>query len=177
LISFKESIETPEIWFHQAWEMYEASRAIYDSFLSISGVTSDKERYRKLGLMKSAMLMLGLAAENSLKGAFVYKSKPDLSKNKLNSKFFPNFAHDLTGIADELNLNLSNEEKALLKRLSMFVIWASKYKAPMNKSDHQNSKNNIIMQYPSDFDKIESLIKSLQLRSGYSEEFGWPYES
>jgi hypothetical protein len=125
--------------------------------------------------MKGAMLMLGLAAENALKGAFVYKSKPDLSSNKLAPKFFHKHTHDLNDVANKLNLSLTKQENALLNRLSMFVQWASKYKAPLRQTDHQNAQNNIKMQYPSDFDKVEDLINSLQLQSGYSEEFGWPY--
>ena len=44
--------------------------------------------YRRVGLMKGAMLMPGLSAENALKGALVFRSKPDVSKGKMNSGIF-----------------------------------------------------------------------------------------
>lgn len=177
MISFNEVIETPEIWFQQAWEMFEASSVTYDSFLSCKSQKTDSDRQRKLGLMKGVMLFLGLAVENALKGAVVYKAKPDLRNGKLSPKHFHEYAHDLKDVAGKLDVDLSDIPNDYLDRLSMFVQWASKYKAPLRLRDYDDSQGNIKMQVPTDFDSAKVLINRLQVYSGYSEENGWPHQS
>ncbi len=66
--------------------------------------------------MKGAMLLLGLAAENALKGALVHKSKPDLSRDRLDPRHFHEKAHDLNAIAKKLNLRLTDKQIELLNQ-------------------------------------------------------------
>lgn len=66
--------------------------------------------------MKGAMLLLGLAAENALKGAFVYRSQPELSRDRLDPKHFHDRAHDLNDSAKKLSLELTETQEELLKR-------------------------------------------------------------
>ncbi len=127
--------------------------------------------------MKGAMLFLGLAVENALKGAVVHKAKPDLRNGKLSPKHFHEYAHDLKDVADKLELDLSDIPSDYLDRLSMFVQWASKYKTPLRRVDYDMSQGKIKMQVPSDFDRAKILIGRLQAFSGYSEENGWPHQS
>lgn len=160
--------------FKQSWEMFEASKANYKLFSEIKRVTSERENHLDVGLMKSTMLLLGLSVENALKGALVYKSKPDLLNLKLNPQHFHKQAHDLNDVAKRLNLGLCDKEEMLLDRLSMFVQWASKYQAPLRQIEYEQTKNEIKLQYPSDFEIAEKLLNTLQLQSGYSIEKGWP---
>ncbi len=174
MIHFEEAISSPENWFRQSWEMFEASKALYSVLAAGDPVRSEKGNYREVGSMKGAMLMLGLSAENALKGAFVYRSKPDLSRGKLDPKHFHKTAHDLADIAEKLNLDLSVIQIRLLDRLTIFVQWASKYQAPLRKREQKRAEGKIKLMYPSDYDLVEELISDLQRKSGFDERRGWP---
>ncbi|ASU24234.1 hypothetical protein CCZ37_17405 [Vibrio qinghaiensis] len=174
MIEFKEGVSTPENWFRQAWQMFEASKSLYEVFSVREMNTSEKDNYRHVGAMKGAMLLLGLAAENALKGALIYKHKPDTSNDRLYPNHFHKNAHDLTDVADKLHLELSEPQLELLGRLTIFVQWASKYHVPLKKSELERASGKIKLVYPSDYADVENLILRLQIESGYDETYGWP---
>tara|TARA_B100001063_G_scaffold207116_1_gene202825 strand:- start:3122 stop:3595 length:474 start_codon:yes stop_codon:yes gene_type:complete len=157
--------------------MFEASVVTYDSFQSYNSQQTDKDRQKALGLMKGAMLFLALAVENALKGAYVHLDKPEVKNGKVSSKHFHKYSHDLKDIAMKLDLNLTDDSKSYLDRLSMFIQWASRYKTPLREIDYINSQGQIQLRYPSDFDNAKNLINVLQQQSGYVEGKGWPFES
>lgn len=177
MIEFEESVSTPESWFRQSWEMYEASKALYEVFSDREPIQSEHDNYRRVGAMKGAMLLLGLSAENALKGAYVFQSKPDLSKDRLDPKHFHKIAHDLSDVARKLDLDLTESQRDLLERLTMFVQWASKYQAPLRKSEHEKASGKMKLVYPSDYELVEDLISDLRNDSGFDETYGWPYKS
>jgi hypothetical protein len=127
--------------------------------------------------MKGAMLFIGLAVENALEGAVVYKNSPNLRNGKLNPKDFHKYAHDLKDVANKLDLELSLISDGYLIRLSMFVQWASRYKAPLRQVEYYKSQGELKMHHPSDFDQARQLIETLQELSDYSQENSWPHES
>ncbi|MGO2232428.1 hypothetical protein B6N13_04460 [Marinomonas sp. UCMA 3892] len=157
--------------------MFEASVVTYDSFQSYSSQQTDKDRQRSVGLMKGAMLFLALAVENALKGAYVHIEKPEVKNGKVNSKHFHKHSHDLKDVAMKLDLNLTDDLKLYLDRLSMFIQWASRYKAPLREIDYIQSRGQIRLKHPSDFENAKNLINVLQQQSGYVEGRGWPFES
>lgn len=167
---FKDRIQNPEIWFHQAWEMFEASKAIYDNFNQLK-IRSMQDNYRHIGLMKASMMTLGYALENALKGAYVFRYKPKIENGIFKTNFFPGNNHDLPKIAKELELNI--EDTDLFERMHRFIVWSTKYKAPKYENDFKVSKG---MNYlkESDFSEAKSYIELLQTNSGYSGEAGWP---
>lgn len=173
MIEFEEGVSTPENWFRQSWQMFEASKSLHEVFSGREQILSEKDNYRHVGAMKGAMLLLGLSAENALKGAFVYKSKPDISRDRLNPKHFHENAHDLADVAHRLNLELTDVQVDLLERLTIFVQWASKYQAPLRKSELQRASGKIKLVYLSDYTEVENLIFGLQIKSGYDEKHGW----
>ncbi|MCD2449973.1 hypothetical protein GO003_006185 [Methylicorpusculum oleiharenae] len=177
MIEFEEGVSTPENWFRQSWQMFEASKSLYEVFSDREQIRSEKDNYRHVGAMKGAMLLLGFSAENALKGAFVYKAKPDTSKDRLDPTQFHDTAHDLTDVARRRNLELTDVQLELLDRLTIFVQWASKYQAPLRKSELQRASGKIKLMYPSDYTNVEKLISSLQIKSGFDETHGWPYKS
>lgn len=177
MIEFEEGASTPENWFSQSWQMFEASKSLYEVFSSNKQIRSENDNDRHVGAMKGAMLLLGLSAENALKGAFVYQSKPDTSKGRLNPNHFHEAAHDLIDVARKLKLELTDIQLDLLERLTICVQWASKYQTPLRKSDLQRAKGKIKLIYPSDYKNVENLIFDLQINSGFNEMYGWPYKS
>lgn len=177
MIEFEEGVSAPESWFRQSWEMYEASKTLYEVLSDCDPIQNEKDNYRRAGAMKGSMLLLGLSAENALKGAFVYQSKPDISKDRLNPKHFHNTAHDLLDVARKLDLGLTDSQSELLERLTIFVQWASKYQAPLRKHEHERASGKMKLEYPSDYVLVEGLISDLQNKSGFDETYGWPHKS
>jgi hypothetical protein len=182
MYSFNETVESPEIWFQKAWEMFEASKINFEAFKNHNSMSTDRDRHRKNGLMSAAKLCLSLAIENGLKGAYVYKLKPEFSKNKYSeNKFSPKHfherSHDLGDLAYKLGIELSQDDNVLLKRFSSFIIWAAKYKSPLSEEEFTKFQGENILSYPKDFEFVEHLLEVLQLQSGYSIENGWPYKS
>lgn len=88
MLEFEEGISNPENWFRQSWQMFEASKSLYEVFSGREKIRNEMGNHLQVGAMKGAMLLLGLSAENALKGAFVYTSKPDTSRDRLNPKHF-----------------------------------------------------------------------------------------
>ncbi|MCH8479789.1 MAG: hypothetical protein LAT56_17890 [Wenzhouxiangella sp.] len=177
MIEFEEGVSTPESWFRQSWEMFEASKALYSVVSDREPIRSEEDNYRRVGAMKGAMLLLGLSAENALKGALVSKSEPDLSKDRLDPRHFHNAAHDLSDVARKLDLDLTESQRDLLERLTIFVQWASKYQAPLRKSEHEKARGRMKLVYPSDYSLVEILISDLRNNSGFDEIHGWTYKS
>ncbi len=172
-MDYFERVLNPENWFAQSWQMFEAASVLWESLLKKEPILSERDTQRQSGSLKGALLLLGLAAENALKGAYVYKNAPDLSKERLSAKHFHEKAHDLNDVASRLGLSLKPEHSVLLERLSSSVQWSSKYKAPLKKSDLDELIHGVKMG-STDLDAIENLIEDLQRQSGYSEEKGWP---
>jgi hypothetical protein len=143
VIEFEEGVTSSESWFRQSWDMYEASKALYGVLSGDDSIQSERDNHRQVGALKGAMLLLGLSAENALKGAFVCRSKSDISGDRLNSKHFHDVAHDLSDIARKLGLELSETHMALLQRLTIFVQWASKYQTALRKTDHDRAAGKI----------------------------------
>lgn len=171
---FKDIFNNPETWFIQAWEMFEASKANFEAFRNCRQISTEKDHHRRNGLMKATKLCLSLAAENGLKGAYIYTSKPEFNSNKISSTHFHKKSHDLNDLAARLELSLNEEDHKLLKRLSSFIIWAAKYKTPLTSNQWEKFKGEDMIKYPSDFNIVEQLIEQLQLKSGYTATHGWP---
>lgn len=172
-MKFETRVLIPEHWFSQSWEMFEASAILWSTLLERDPVVSERDNRRNIGAMKGALLLLGLAVENALKGVYVHKEKPDISRDKLSSKHFHEQPHDLIDIANRLNLSLTTEHKNLLERLTRCVQWQSKYRAPLKKVDLDRAEGDLTLS-STDFDKVEKMIEELQGQSGYDESTGWP---
>lgn len=177
-VKYETAIYKPELWFIKSWQLFEASKANYELYSSIHPPLSDKDNIRKTGLMCSTLLLLGFATENALKGALVYRSPPDITNGRLDTKHFGNNAHDLIQTARKLNLlNIpSKEESTLLCRLSESIIWAARYQAPTYKNKYDVTQSKLTLTYPKDFDTIEKLINALQTESGFKEDSGWDWD-
>ena len=170
---FESKISSPEAWFHQAWEMFEASKVNFEMFAAQKSQATNSERQRKLGLMKGSMLLLGLAIENALKGALVHKTPPKLKNGYLSAnKYFHNKAHNLLEVATKLDLELSSNEEKFLERLSTHIQWASRYKTPLNESAYISAIGNL-QNSQSDFQFGREFIEKLQNKSGFCSKNGW----
>ncbi|MEA5445565.1 hypothetical protein VCB98_07015 [Gammaproteobacteria bacterium AB-CW1] len=176
MIEFEEAVSTPENWLRQAWQLLEAAKALYQSMDGMRLPKTEAETYREVGSMKGIMLLLGLAVENALKGALVYKFPPDTSGGRLRSSHFQGNGrqHDLVAIAQRMKFPISDEYRPLLERLSIFVQWASKYQVPLRKSEQKKASGNLYLRPPTDIKLVEALITDLQSYAGFDNDDGWP---
>ena len=171
--TFKEVISTPEAWFRQAWQMFEASKVNFSAFKECKPVKSERELHKQVGLMDASKLCLSLSIENAFKGAYVYICIPDLKNNKLDPNHFHKKSHDLVDLAKRLNLELTTEELKLLARFSSFINWAAKYSAPLNENAYIQFEGENKITFPRDFEFAENLIDKLQIQSGFNINSGW----
>jgi hypothetical protein len=171
-MEFSERILKPESWFNQSWQMFEAALVLWEHLLERNAIFSERDTHRQVGSLKGALLLLGLSAENALKGTYVYEHVPDLSRDRLNPAHFHEKAHDLNEVASKLELSLEVGQVELLARLTTSIQWSSKYRAPLKKADLRELTMGMPLR-STDFDDVENLIESLQKRAGYNEEFGW----
>lgn len=156
MIQFEETL-SPENWFRQSWEVFEASKVLYGVWPQ--AIQFEVRRgLSEVDSMKGPMLMFGLSAENALKDAFVYRSKPVLSRGKLDPKHLHKTAHHLADIAEKLNLDLPVVQLRLLGRLTIFVQWGKKYQSPLRKRQQKQAEGKIKLMYPSGCDLVEEPI-------------------
>lgn len=175
MIKFEEGTSTPGNWFRQADQMLKASEVLNEAMLNIKNPKREMDIHRKTGMMKGAMLLLGLAAENALKGAICHNLPPDISSGNLKSKHFQDNgqSHDLLEIAKKSGVTITPKRKYTLERLTIFVQWAAKYQAPLRKVDHEKAEG-MLRFYPSvDYRVVESLITDLHRMVGYEDHIGW----
>lgn len=173
MIDFEEAVSNPESWFRQSWEMFHASKALYEMFQAGGAVRDEEYNYRRVGSLKGALLLLGFSVENALKGAHVFRVKPNLSRGRMDPKDFSEHSHHLLQIANNVDLHLTDPQIDLLERLTHYIQWSSRYQAPLRKSEHENPQARIRLK-PADYHLALTLILELQSQSGYGIECGWP---
>ena len=98
--------------------------------------------------------LLGMAFENMFKGIFVFRNA-DCSKGGRLSMAFPS-THKLTALADKIEFQLNWNERLLLERLSVYVIWFAKYPVPKMAKDFE-----WVELVDSDFDLAEKVFARL----------------
>lgn len=176
-MDFQTKTNNAEIWFAQSLQMFEASKILIDSFQENKPIKSITDTSRKVGANKGIMFFLGMALENALKGVHVFNKIPEIKNGKLQSDQFKNknkgSLHDLSIIASGLPITLTDDESELLKRLSVFTIWAAKYSTPLSEDEYLKSQNMLYSKHTSDLLVTETLIRKLKLSAGYNEKSGW----
>ncbi|WP_149865427.1 hypothetical protein [Catenovulum maritimum] len=157
--------------------MYEASKILYAELSDRKQTKNSSDNDRKVGAHKGSLFFLGISIENAIKVFFAYKDKIQVEDGKLKVKnSFPlNKAspHDLLALAIAIELELLDEEKELLSRLSVFTIWAGKYGTPLSESD-LNKAQGLLIQSEIDYQVAALFIDKLKNKSGFNHNTGWP---
>lgn len=164
----------PSAWLEYAHGMKMAAKPILQSFLEILDVpqTLPGIRLKKLAYINAYMLLTGFAFENLLKAIAVSRGLITLDNKKLNfdSRLSSKKSgHSLTGLARDLQLQLTSEEHRYFERLEEFIYWAGRYPVP-KKSDiyaDSHSVHRLSVDIPNDpemsdklFDKLSKLISN-----------------
>jgi len=136
--SFDQVATTPLFWWMQARNLILAAYAVRDahkeSFEAYWGsipreggfVRLSEEQafhFARLGIGPVFPFLMGLAFENMVKGILVARDSSLVSSGKL-------WSHDLLALFDKVGLELSAEDRDLLRRLGECVLWAGRYPVP-----------------------------------------------
>lgn len=174
-MEFEIQINNPEFWFAKSDQMFEASKILFAELKKRTRIREVSDNDRKVGAHNGSLFFLGIAIENAIKGFIAHKGKMKIRNNKLiaSESFKGAKPHDLYELADKLSIEINSQEIELLKRLSVYTIWAGKYGTPINKNDFITSIGQHY-QTESDYKIAADMIKRLRLNSGFNEESGWP---
>ena len=117
-----------------------------------------------MGLIHSALLLLGLAVENAAKAVYVARDPSLLSMERLDQ--FPNSSDKGHGIGSLVAglFALTEAESDLLSRLQEHVVWAGRYPIPRASTRYHDAHHpvNKRSMHPDDFRLAWSLIERLQ---------------
>jgi hypothetical protein len=126
-------------------------------------------RVETLGLVNSALLLLGFGFENLIKGVKVAKDPTLVDLDGLNIKTWKKVesGHGISSFAKAL-ITLDSHEEELLDRLQEFVVWAGRYPIPL-KSERYHASHSPINKHQMSiadfevaallFDKLEKELK------------------
>jgi len=169
-MDFHTKINKAEFWFSQAFQMFEASQALFKSVESI-----ESSNVLSVGAHKGSSFLLGIAIENAIKGVLAYENKLKVKGDKFlpQQSFVGCKPHDIYQYADLLQIKFNEEELELFKRLSVYTIWAGKYGTPLDKNFFDKEQK-YLFQKDSDFLVAKNALQTLRANAGFSEETGWP---
>lgn len=115
----------PLSWLEHAGGMRLSADVVYKALVEIAPVSQTVPgiREKKLAYMQSFMLLTALAFENLLKGIAVVDA-PTAWRNLRDDS-----GHGISAFAAKY-INLSSEERDLLRRLQEYLVWAGRYIIP-----------------------------------------------
>jgi hypothetical protein len=141
--SFDQVATSPFIWWMQARSLMLAAYAVRDahkeSFEAYWGSMpkedgpvrlSEEQAFHlaRIGIGPVFPLLMGLALENMVKGILVARDSSLVSGGKLSRDLTG--SHDLLALFNKVGLELSAEDRDLLRRLGECVLWAGRYPVP-----------------------------------------------
>lgn len=174
-MDFETRINNAEFWFLQAEQMYEASKVLFKELSNRKDVKNMSDQIRKVGCHKGALFFLGISVENAIKGYCAHLGIVTVKNERMKVKSdFKYKNHNLIDLTKISSLDLLDEEVELLERLSIYNIWAGKYGTPLSKQELPESKGKQYLR-ESDYPLVESFVNRLKIKSGFSNETGWPY--
>jgi hypothetical protein len=120
------SRQEPEYWFMTADMLQRGADLLFQQVEARhpDGEPIDIEDVQ-LQIEKPAMLLLGLAFENTVKGSLLFHGI--VTWEQASKRTGPWTKHNLTELYKQTKSTLTKEERWLLDQLSAFTVWAGKY--------------------------------------------------
>jgi hypothetical protein len=146
--SFDQVASSPIFWWMQARNLLMAAYAVRDahkeSFEAYWGSIpkedglvklSEEQAFHlaRLGIGPVFPFLMGLAFENMVKGILVARDSSLVSSGKLSRDLAG--SHNLLALFEKVGLELSAEDRDLLRRLGECVLWAGRYPVPKKEED------------------------------------------
>ncbi len=128
-IAFDAATESPGSWLIEAMQLKVAAERIDWLFKPVT------EAEQTLSLMTTYRLLIGLSFENLIKGILHAQGNKVIENGKFTKLFSKHDLKDLANKLDPSEINITENEKNILKDLTPYVIWAGRYPLPRNKND------------------------------------------
>jgi hypothetical protein len=174
---FDRTANDPAFWITRADDLYLSAKILYDKSDSMTSQveqTSDTEQIAALfralrysGIVFPATMLLGFSVETLLKAFWITQGNTVSDDGEYKILTIRHDNHNLPLIADGVGFKLSDREREVLERLSLFVSSYGRY--PITKKWHQNrlKKNaggvlNRVSWNVADHETVEAIIQRLK---------------
>ncbi|MBI1259800.1 MAG: hypothetical protein GC204_20220 [Chloroflexi bacterium] len=162
----------PYYWRESAVTALTSARLLYSEYDRVykmeSEVTSKlrpgqavpSERENEIGKNQiyPALMMMGYAIENALKGVIVAGKVELVSREKVDKSLK---IHDLCALAGKAGITLGADEAGLLKMLEHYVTWSGRYPIPLHGKDYREFKAGRRLEPRMDFAMSESIFNRI----------------
>ena len=155
-----QSLNNAESWIRQAEQQLLVAEAIAPNVRVRAA--SEAGNLLGVGYLKTTVLLLALAVENSFKAIKASRNELQVDAQGLTRQTRGGgpSGHSLLTLANEVGLSLSDDQKALLKKLTAIGIWAGKYHTPIRHQEFEqaNLANPRSLTLPSDISTVRALF-------------------
>lgn len=157
-----------ESWLRQARHLLTAAEVLTKEFYPPRRERRDENAMNHVtGCLKGSLLLLAVAVENALKAPKVAAGGVTMKNGRIDKKVLGGGAtgHDLLALAKEINLQLSEQERALLERLTAVANWAGKYQTPLDEKEYLRAQgdNPRQLHLPTDTELSRAIIEKAAL--------------
>lgn len=165
--SFDRSFLDHGSWMRQAAQFFAAAEVLVTDFSLLAGSPqTELSLARRVGCMKATLLLLAVAVENALKAVRVAGGHIVIENGRVKRSSLGGGAagHDLSQLAREVGMIVSESEHDLLVRLTTIALWAGKYQQPLNDADYQHSRNYNprTITLPDDMTTVRSILRKCE---------------
>jgi hypothetical protein len=152
-------------WLEKAQGLRYCSGILKTHLLEIVKTPPASRRIETLGVVSSAMLLLGLAFENLIKGVKVAENPNLVGQDRFNiSSWRRNDAgHGIKALAQSV-VTLTSDEEELLDRLQESILWAGRFPIPLTSNRYHDSHSPVNKHQLStaDFEIADQLFDKLE---------------
>lgn len=152
------------IWLEKAQGLKYCALILRNHLLASVDTPPNKRRVETNGLFDSTLLLLGLAFENLIKGAYIAQEPERVDKMRLDRSLWQaDSGHGISEFAKSLT-HLNPDEEDLLQRLQESIVWASRFPIPTKSSRYHDSRSPVNKRQLStrDFEVADGLFKKLE---------------
>lgn len=73
-----------------------------------------------------------------------------------------NTGHDLVKLCERANIEINDEQKELLDRLTVFSIWAGRYRLPNNNNRYVDDYEKLKLNWPEDVNSAKEIFSQIK---------------
>jgi hypothetical protein len=183
VVAYLDQLLNPQLWLEKADKLLEASDVLKPKlrdYWNIVHTNAREGRYDKGGpppkktpseLHGPYFILVSYALENSFKALIIRDRSDEISGQFVRTGKLPRLikGHDLVGLSKRANFKTDITEEDILRRLSRFSKWKSRYPVPVELSDMQNiikysNGRGYFVDYfkPDDIDQLDTIIKRVK---------------
>lgn len=105
-----------------------------------------------------ALMMMGFAIENALKGIIVADDTTLVSSDRVEKNLK---THNLRNLAETADITLDDAEAGLLEMLEYYVTWSGRYPIPLSDQAYQKFYAGRKLKFPMDFELSVSIFNKI----------------